>query len=34
MDVSWARCHLDTPTILRAIPRRWRNRTAVAAAAD
>ena len=26
--------HLDTPTILRAIPRRWRNRTAVAAAAD
>lgn len=26
--------HLDTPTILRAIPRRWRTRTAVAAAAD
>jgi len=26
--------HLDTPTILRAMPRRWRNRTAVAAAAD
>src|SRR5215213_7989478 len=26
--------HLDTPTILRAIPRRWRSRTAVAAAAD
>ena len=26
--------HLDTPTILRAIPRTWRNRTAVAAAAD
>lgn len=26
--------HLDTPTILRAIPRKWRNRTAVAAAAD
>jgi 1-acyl-sn-glycerol-3-phosphate acyltransferase len=26
--------HLDTPTILRAIPRRWRARTAVAAAAD
>jgi 1-acyl-sn-glycerol-3-phosphate acyltransferase len=26
--------HLDTPTILRALPRRWRNRTAVAAAAD
>jgi 1-acyl-sn-glycerol-3-phosphate acyltransferase len=26
--------HLDTPTILRAIPRQWRNRTAVAAAAD
>jgi len=26
--------HLDTPTVLRAMPRRWRNRTAVAAAAD
>jgi 1-acyl-sn-glycerol-3-phosphate acyltransferase len=26
--------HLDTPTILRALPRRWRRRTAVAAAAD
>ena len=26
--------HLDTPTILRSIPRKWRNRTAVAAAAD
>jgi 1-acyl-sn-glycerol-3-phosphate acyltransferase len=26
--------HLDTPTILRAIPRAWRTRTAVAAAAD
>jgi 1-acyl-sn-glycerol-3-phosphate acyltransferase len=26
--------HLDTPVVLRAIPRRWRNRTAVAAAAD
>lgn len=26
--------HLDTPTILRAIPRKWRNRMAVAAAAD
>src|SRR5215213_184828 len=26
--------HLDTPTILRAIPRKWRNSTAVAAAAD
>src|SRR5215217_2212361 len=26
--------HLDTPTILRAVPRKWRNRTAVAAAAD
>jgi 1-acyl-sn-glycerol-3-phosphate acyltransferase len=26
--------HLDTPTILRALPRRWRKRTAVAAAAD
>jgi 1-acyl-sn-glycerol-3-phosphate acyltransferase len=26
--------HLDTPTILRAMPRQWRNRTAVAAAAD
>jgi 1-acyl-sn-glycerol-3-phosphate acyltransferase len=26
--------HLDTPTILRAMPRRWRSRTAVAAAAD
>jgi 1-acyl-sn-glycerol-3-phosphate acyltransferase len=26
--------HLDTPEILRAIPRKWRNRTAVAAAAD
>jgi len=26
--------HLDTPTLLRAIPRKWRNRTAVAAAAD
>jgi 1-acyl-sn-glycerol-3-phosphate acyltransferase len=26
--------HLDTPTILRALPRRWMNSTAVAAAAD
>ncbi len=26
--------HLDTPTILRALPHRWRQRTAVAAAAD
>jgi 1-acyl-sn-glycerol-3-phosphate acyltransferase len=26
--------HLDTPTILRAIPHKWRTRTAVAAAAD
>jgi 1-acyl-sn-glycerol-3-phosphate acyltransferase len=26
--------HLDTPTILRALPRKWMNRTAVAAAAD
>jgi 1-acyl-sn-glycerol-3-phosphate acyltransferase len=26
--------HLDTPTILRALPRAWRRRTAVAAAAD
>src|SRR5688572_6532307 len=26
--------HLDTPTILRALPRKWRMRTAVAAAAD
>jgi 1-acyl-sn-glycerol-3-phosphate acyltransferase len=26
--------HLDTPTILRAIPHKWRSRTAVAAAAD
>jgi len=26
--------HLDTPTILRALPRKWRRRTAVAAAAD
>jgi len=26
--------HLDTPVILRALPRRWRQRTAVAAAAD
>ena len=26
--------HLDTPTILRAIPRQWRSRTAVGAAAD
>jgi 1-acyl-sn-glycerol-3-phosphate acyltransferase len=26
--------HLDTPTILRALPRDWRKRTAVAAAAD
>jgi len=26
--------HLDTPTILRSLPRRWRGRTAVAAAAD
>ena len=26
--------HLDTPVILRALPRRWRRRTAVAAAAD
>jgi 1-acyl-sn-glycerol-3-phosphate acyltransferase len=26
--------HLDTPAILRALPRRWRRRTAVAAAAD
>jgi 1-acyl-sn-glycerol-3-phosphate acyltransferase len=26
--------HMDTPAILRALPRRWRRRTAVAAAAD
>ncbi len=26
--------HLDTPTILRALPSKWRSRTAVAAAAD
>ncbi len=26
--------HVDTPTILRALPRAWRRRTAVAAAAD
>src|ERR671920_1983438 len=26
--------HLDTPTILRALPLKWRQRTAVAAAAD
>ncbi len=26
--------HIDTPIILRALPRRWRRRTAVAAAAD
>lgn len=26
--------HLDTPTVLKAIPRKWRSRTAVAAAAD
>jgi 1-acyl-sn-glycerol-3-phosphate acyltransferase len=26
--------HIDTPTILRALPRPWRQRTAVAAAAD
>jgi 1-acyl-sn-glycerol-3-phosphate acyltransferase len=26
--------HLDTPTILRALPMKWRQRTAVAAAAD
>jgi 1-acyl-sn-glycerol-3-phosphate acyltransferase len=26
--------HLDTPTILRSLPRAWRQRTAVAAAAD
>src|SRR3954452_8479566 len=26
--------HMDTPAILRALPRRWRQRTAVAAAAD
>jgi 1-acyl-sn-glycerol-3-phosphate acyltransferase len=26
--------HLDTPAILRALPRRWRKRTVVAAAAD
>ena len=26
--------HIDTPTILRALPRAWRRRTAVAAAAD
>lgn len=26
--------HMDTPTILRALPGRWRRRTAVAAAAD
>ena len=26
--------HLDTPTILRALPPKWRRRTAVAAAAD
>jgi 1-acyl-sn-glycerol-3-phosphate acyltransferase len=26
--------HLDTPTVLKSMPRRWRSRTAVAAAAD
>jgi 1-acyl-sn-glycerol-3-phosphate acyltransferase len=26
--------HMDTPLILRSLPRRWRDRTAVAAAAD
>ncbi len=26
--------HLDTPVVLRALPRKWRQRTAVAAAAD
>ncbi len=26
--------HMDTPTVLAALPRRWRRRTAVAAAAD
>lgn len=26
--------HMDTPTVLRALPRAWRRRTAVAAAAD
>jgi 1-acyl-sn-glycerol-3-phosphate acyltransferase len=26
--------HIDTPAILRALPRKWRHRTAVAAAAD
>lgn len=26
--------HMDTPTILRALPRKWRQRTAVAAASD
>ena len=26
--------HMDTPTILRALPKRWRRRTAVAAATD
>ena len=26
--------HMDTPAILRALPRAWRQRTAVAAAAD
>jgi 1-acyl-sn-glycerol-3-phosphate acyltransferase len=26
--------HMDTPTVLRALPGRWRRRTAVAAAAD
>jgi len=26
--------HMDTPLLLRALPRRWRRRTAVAAAAD
>ena len=26
--------HMDTPAILRALPRGWRRRTAVAAAAD
>jgi 1-acyl-sn-glycerol-3-phosphate acyltransferase len=26
--------HIDTPLLLRALPARWRNRTAVAAAAD
>lgn len=26
--------HMDTPTILRSLPRKWRQRTAVAAAAD